>query len=137
MAVRKETVAKNREEWLSGQVRADEILAEAVIINGRKAWYCRFCSETNVWTRWRCRRCHTSILSGFKGKVQGSLSKSWRMFFRILLFKWRRESKKYWDPVAEVRDLREELKRYRNAEKKRDGRCRASLQVKKTEYRRR
>ena len=25
------------------------------LIDGRKAWTCKFCSETNVWTRWHCR----------------------------------------------------------------------------------
>ena len=45
MAVRKETDGKHEGKgWLSGQVRADRILAEAVTIDGRKEWCCRFCS---------------------------------------------------------------------------------------------
>ena len=42
--------------WVSGQVRAERDLADAITVDGRKEWICKFCSETNVWTRWRCRR---------------------------------------------------------------------------------
>ena len=35
---------------MSGQLRAEKLLAEAVTIDGGKAWYYRFCSETNEWT---------------------------------------------------------------------------------------
>ena len=30
---------------MAGQVRMEELLAKAVTIDGRKEWYCRFCSE--------------------------------------------------------------------------------------------
>ena len=30
--------------WLSGQMRAEKVLAEAVTIDGRKEWICKFCS---------------------------------------------------------------------------------------------
>ena len=50
------------------QVRAQRILADAITIDGRKEWTCKFCSETNVWTRWRCRRCGNNIPSGRQGK---------------------------------------------------------------------
>ena len=43
------------EEGLDGRS-----LAKAVTIDGRIEWYCRFCSETNVWTRSKCRRCQTT-----------------------------------------------------------------------------
>ena len=47
MAVRKERDGKRRKggEGVAGQVRMEELLAKAVIINGRKECYCRFCSE--------------------------------------------------------------------------------------------
>ena len=32
----------------AGPVRKEELLAKSVTIDGRKEWYCRFCSETNV-----------------------------------------------------------------------------------------
>ena len=35
---------------MAGQVRVEELLAKAVTIDGRKEWYCRFCSEKNVCT---------------------------------------------------------------------------------------
>ena len=48
---------QRRKEWLSGQLLADKIRAEDITIDdGHEDGYCRFCSETNVWTRWRCRR---------------------------------------------------------------------------------
>ena len=54
--------------WVSGQVRAERILAEAITIDGRKEWTCKFCSESNVMTRWRCRRCYNNITAGLHGK---------------------------------------------------------------------
>ena len=38
------------------------------MIDGQKEWYCRFCPETDVWTRWRCRRCFSSTPSVLQGK---------------------------------------------------------------------
>ena len=35
---------------MAGQVRGDECFARA-----GEEWHCRFCSETNVWSK--CRRC--------------------------------------------------------------------------------
>ena len=43
-------------------------------IDVRKEWICKFCSETNVWTRWRCRRCHHNIPSGLEGKYRRAVS---------------------------------------------------------------
>ena len=40
------------------------MLANALSIDGRKEWTCKFCSESNVWTRWRCRRCYNNIPAG-------------------------------------------------------------------------
>ena len=51
-----------KEGWMAVQVRLEEILAKAVTIDGgRDCWYCRYCSETNVWTRSQCRRCQTNF----------------------------------------------------------------------------
>ena len=56
-----------------------KLLAKAVTIDGRKDWYCRFCSETNVWTRSKRRRCQTNILSVLQGThMQGVSTKSGR-----------------------------------------------------------
>ena len=34
--------------WVSGQVRAERILADSTTNEGRKEWTCKFFSETNV-----------------------------------------------------------------------------------------
>ena len=46
------------------------MLAGAIVIDGRKEWTCKFCSESNVWTRWRCRRCHHDITAGLRVKYR-------------------------------------------------------------------
>ena len=59
---------QKQKSWVSGQVRAERVLADAITIDGRKERICKFCSETNVWTRWRCRRRGNNILTGLQGK---------------------------------------------------------------------
>ena len=44
------------------------VLANAESIDGRKEWTCKFCSESTLWTRWRCRRCYGDIPAGLRGK---------------------------------------------------------------------
>ena len=58
----------------AGQLRAEQLLAEAIAFDGRKEWYCPFSSETNVWTRRRCGRCQTSIPSGLQRKCRQAVS---------------------------------------------------------------
>ena len=41
---------------MAGQVGKEELFGRAITIDGRKEWYCLFCSDTNVWTRSRCAR---------------------------------------------------------------------------------
>ena len=48
--------------------RSGRVLADAISIDGRKEWTCKFCSGSNVWTRWRCRRCYSNIPAGLQGK---------------------------------------------------------------------
>ena len=46
----------------------------------RKEWICKFCSETNVWTRWRCRRRFSNILAGVQEKHKKAIfakNKGW------------------------------------------------------------
>ena len=59
---------QEKKSWVSGQVRAERVLAEAITIDGRKEWTCKFCSESNVWTRWRWRRCYHNIPAALYGK---------------------------------------------------------------------
>ena len=69
---------------MAGQVRIEELLAKAVTIDGRKEWYCRFCSETNVWTRSKCRSCQTNIPSVLHGRHQQAVStKAGRSGWRV------------------------------------------------------
>ena len=60
---------QKKKSWVSGQVRAARVLADAIIIDGKKEWTCKFCSETNVWTRWRCRCCGTTFLRVCKANI--------------------------------------------------------------------
>ena len=55
---------KKRKGHMSGQVRQEELLAKAVVIEARRDWHCRFGSETNVWSRCKIRRCKTDIPAG-------------------------------------------------------------------------
>ena len=71
---------QKKKSWVSGQVRAERILADAITIDGRTEWTCKFCSKTNVCTRWRCRRCGNNIPSGLQAKHEQALhakSKEW------------------------------------------------------------
>ena len=53
---------------MAGQVRQEELLAKAFVIDGRKEWFCRFRSETDVWSIAKCRRCKADIPAGMHGK---------------------------------------------------------------------
>ena len=59
---------QKKKSWVSGQVMAERVLAEGITIDGRKEWTCKFCPESNVWPRWRCRRCCTNIPEWLYGK---------------------------------------------------------------------
>ena len=61
-------VSKRRGSWIPRKERAERVLAKAVSIDGRKEWTCNFCSESSVWTRWRCRRCYHDIPASLRGK---------------------------------------------------------------------
>ena len=65
---------QKKKSWVFGQVTAERVLAEAITIDGRKEWTCKFCSESNVWTRWRCRRCYYNILAGPYGKYKQAVA---------------------------------------------------------------
>ena len=61
---------QRRDSSILGKERAERVLAGAISIDGRKEWTCKFCSESNVWTRWRCRRFCNDIPEGFRGKYR-------------------------------------------------------------------
>ena len=53
---------QNRKGFRAGQVRDDELLVAAFVINGRKEWYRQFFSETSVWSRAKCRKCRYKVV---------------------------------------------------------------------------
>ena len=60
--------------WIPGKERAETVLENAFSIAVRKEWTCKFCSESNVWTRWRCRRCYSNIPAGLQGKYRQAVA---------------------------------------------------------------
>ena len=65
---------QKKKSWLSGKVRAEWVLEEVITIDGRKGWTCKFSSESNVWTRWRCRRCYHNIPATLYGKFRQAVA---------------------------------------------------------------
>ena len=59
---------QRRKSWILGTFRAEKLLAHAITIDGRKERIGKFCSETNVWIRWCCRRCFSNIAAGLQRK---------------------------------------------------------------------
>ena len=71
---------QRRSSRFPGKERAERVLAEAITIDCWKEWICKFCSETNVLTRWRCKRCFSNIPAGLQGKHKKAIfvkSKGW------------------------------------------------------------
>ena len=84
---------QKRKSWLPEKQRGKK-LADAITIDGRKEWICKFCSEINVWTWWRCRRCDSHIPAGLQGKYRQAVSaKTNGNFNRIIILEWRRREK--------------------------------------------
>ena len=112
---------EKRKGDMAGDVRNEELLAKSITIDGRKEWYCRFCSERNVWTRPECRRCKTSIPSVLQGKdmqavstrrrvVAAGLSRPPQAMVRDKVLAYEAQ----WAEEKELRELREENQRLKN-----------------------
>ena len=67
------------------------MLANAISIDGIKEWTCKLCSESNVWTRWRCRRCYSNIPTGLQGKYRQAVAA--KSGDRLLDVEWRGRQK--------------------------------------------
>ena len=65
---------QKRGSWIPVKERAERVLAGAIAIDGRKEWICKICSESNVWTRWRCRRSYNNIPAGLRGKYRQAVA---------------------------------------------------------------
>ena len=63
-----------RGSWIPEKERAERVLASAISIDGRKEWTCKFCLESSVRTRWRCRRCYHDIPAGLPGKYRQAIA---------------------------------------------------------------
>ena len=109
-------MANAEKEEIDGKASTDgRASAKAVAIDGRKEWYCRFCSETNVWTRSKCRRCQTHIPFVLQGKYKEAVStKACRS----------RSESSHWAKETELLELREE-----NSSRKKEGHRRCSLKT--------
>ena len=73
--------AQKRGSWIPGKERAERVLANAISIDGRKEWTCKFCAESNVWKRLRCRRCYSNIPAELQREVQ-------RVVYRLFDVEW-------------------------------------------------
>ena len=80
---------QRRGSWILGKERAEKVLASAVSIDWRKEWTCKYGSESDVWTRWRCRRCHHDIPAFLRGKYRQAIAARWRMVDGLLNVEWR------------------------------------------------
>ena len=110
-------MADTKEEEMGGRSRTDGRATHITRhIDDRKEWCCCLCSETNVWTRSRCRRCQTNIPSVLQDQhMQAVSTKSGRSWSesapsgegdqKVLAHEAQ------WDRETELRELRQENKR--------------------------
>ena len=64
----------NAKEIPDSRTSSRGVLADAITVDDREEWICKFCSKTNVWTRWRCRRCYSDIPAGRLEKYRQAVS---------------------------------------------------------------
>ena len=82
---------QKKNSWVPGPIREERVLADAITIDGRKEWICKFCSETNVWTRWRLQALWEQHPHGSARQTQaGDVREEWRMVFWFVFLEWRR-----------------------------------------------
>ena len=65
---------------MADEVRMEKLLAKALIIDGRKELYCRYCSDTNVSHGREKVRCH----AGRKQRAQGERASDGGSFQEIV-----------------------------------------------------
>ena len=90
------------------------MLADAILTDSRKEWICKFCSESNVWTRWRCRRCHTNIPAMLRGKHRQAVAARTRERPTGSSTSSGEEDRKFKSQEAEIEELRTRIEHYRN-----------------------
>ena len=103
-----------------GKKGAEKVLADAISMDGRKELICKFCSELNVSTRRRCRRCYTNIRAGLRestsrqwqqGPQKGQRAPRRRAERRIESLKVRRQRIRSFGPKLSIIGSRVEEKR--------------------------
>ena len=101
--------------WILEKKRAERVLASSISIDGRKEWTCKFCSESNVCTRWRCRRCYHDIPAGVRGKCRQAIAaRTGECFTGFSTSSGRKtESSKVWRQKSSLRATLEAVERKR------------------------
>ena len=105
---------QKRKGWMSGQFRPEKLVAEAITIDGRKEWYCRFSARSEVSDKHSvsiASEVQEVSLSGSRRCSSDSSSSSGG------------ENKKYKNFRTELQELRARIKRYESAEKKLGTQC--------------
>ena len=111
-------VAKRREKsWIPGKERAEKMMADAITIDGRKEWICKFCSKSNVLTRWRCRRCYCNIPAGLRGKYRQAFSARTSEWSTGYSSSSGGEDPKSRVQEAEIKDLRAQVEQLRRQQR--------------------
>ena len=107
--------SKRREgvSWIPGKQRAARVWGGAIAIDGRREWMCKFCSESNVWTRWRCRRCYNGIPAGLRGKYRQAVAAKSGEGSTGSSTSSGEEDKKLKSQDAEIKELRAQVDRLR------------------------
>ena len=92
--------------WIPGKEREEGVLASAISTDVRKDGTCKFCSESNVWTRWRCRRCYHDIPTGLRGMYRQAIAGRTGEWSAVSLTSSREEDRKSKCLEAENKELR-------------------------------
>ena len=100
-----------------GKREAEIVLAGVIAIDGRKEWIGKFCSESNVWKRWRCRRCYNYIPAGLCGNHRQAVAARTVERSTGSSTSSGEEDRKAKSQEAEIKELRAELEHY----EKKDG----------------
>ena len=98
-----------------------EVLADAITVDGRKEWICKFCSGSNVWTRAMFLQHPGRAV----GKIEaGDFGENWRVVHRFVVIEWRR-GQEVQSSGAESKELQaqvEQLRRQQRGEPGQEGR---------------
>ena len=66
--------AQKRGSWIPGKEWAKESWQMRSQVTAERRWPCKFCLESNVWMRWRCRRFYSDIPAELQGKYRQAVA---------------------------------------------------------------